>query len=399
MYAFNKSHAAAYGYVSYITAYLKYHYPAEYMCAVLNNAKIEKIPELLTECKNMGIKVLCPDVNVSVENFNVRGGDIVYGLSCIKAFKKSSAELIINDRKANGKYKSVTDFLFRTNMGKTDMEKLIKCGAFDFFTNNREGLISVLPDYADAAKTIKDKKKILADKSSSDRKKENARAVIESIIAEFDEPDFTGETKEISDDLLSAEIEYLGGYISRHPMDSYKHVYTAGVKKIVEAEESKSMKFAGIIKGFRTVKSKKNGKEHAFFTLEDTTGSIEVCCFSEQYKQFGELLIENEVVVVTGKVASEQTDDEDTVYKIITSEISKCTKAVGNIMAAFKTEEDKKQFEKDMRPYIDENGCNLYYYEMYGDKQEYTLRLTNQRVNAKITRLSSDTVYVKRLRD
>ena len=398
MYAFNKSHAAAYAYISYITAYLKYHYPSEYMCAVLNNAKIENIPQLLSECRNMGIKVLCPDVNLSNERFDVRGTDIVYGLSCIKTFQKAAADKIITERRENGKFKSFMDFLFRTGIGKTNTEKLIKCGAFDFFCKDREKLLSVLPDYSDAAGTVKDKRKILADEGSSQKKKDNAQAVIDSIIFEFGDVEIVPEKEEITDDMLDAEMDYLGGYISRHPLDSYKHIYTSGVTKIKDAEEGKNKRFAGIIKGFRTVKSKKTGKEHAFFMLEDPSGTIEVCCFSDYYKKYGDLLKENAVVIIDGKVVSDDNEEESE-YKLIVSEVSTCTKSVGNIMAAFKSEDDKKRFEEMVGPYIDENGLNMYYYEMYGEASEYILVKQDYRVNAKVTRLSSDNIYVKRLKN
>lgn len=158
-YAFNKSHAAAYSLISYITAYLKYFYPAEYMTSVLNHSKIKSLPAYLHECKIMEIEVVPPDINHSSEKFEDRDGKIICGLGTIKNVK-NAAQGIISCRKDEGFYLSFADFMLRTNIDKKAIESLIKAGCFDkLIGERRTALVSKYDDYMKFSKGIQKRMK------------------------------------------------------------------------------------------------------------------------------------------------------------------------------------------------------------------------------------------------
>ena len=155
-YAFNKSHATAYAFVAYYTAFLKLNYPTEYMTAALNYTTVEKLPELVSECAQMGIAVLPPDINRSNSDFTcVKEGEILFGLNCIKGIK-SDSDAIIRCRDEDGKFVSFKDFILRSHNNKTVTENLIYCGAMDCWCNNRNAMILSLESLSKDAKKIKE---------------------------------------------------------------------------------------------------------------------------------------------------------------------------------------------------------------------------------------------------
>lgn len=385
-YAFNKSHAAAYGFIAYQTAWLKYHYPNEYMCSVLNHASVDKIPKLLGECRAMGITVSVPDVNRSKCDFNVVGNEIVYGLGRIKGFSKDNVDKILETRKGQ-KFNSVTDFLIRTPVKEKAVESLIKAGALDEFINGRRrGYLTVLQQLCKLTEDIRKKNEILAAEDSTDRKKQNAHDAIKRDYQDINDLAIP----EIENDLLEDEKELLGTYLSRHPLDFYDHIFKS--RNIIPISDVTNGigEYAGMISDIKQSKRKSDGAEMAFFTLEDKTGSIKVCAFTKAYSEYKNLIYDGNVVIIKGK--GNVTDDSEDGF--ITSElhayeITKCQKKELTMFVSFEDENAKKHFEIVRKAFIDEEkGHPVVTYDAFGEQKmvkcEYRLKGDIMKIAEKI---------------
>lgn len=314
-YAFNKSHATAYAFVAYYTAFLKLNYPTEYMTAALNYTTVEKLPELVSECAQMGIAVLPPDINRSNSNFTcVKEGEILFGLNCIKGIK-SDSDAIIRCRDEDGKFVSFKDFILRSHNNKTVTENLIYCGAMDCWCNNRNAMILSLESLSKDAKKIKEKKTLVRDLESREKptKKEltqlqNAKKSLAEYSARFHRTLLSLNTPEDRQERLQHEKELLGMYVSGHPLDDYKNVRKLRTCTISEAAEG-NITLCGMLTEVRIVFRKKDGKPLAFVQLEDESGRIEVCCFTKTYEVYSPLLIENNVVEIKGKCISKGEEE------------------------------------------------------------------------------------------
>ncbi|MFA5889178.1 MAG: DNA polymerase III subunit alpha [Candidatus Paceibacterota bacterium] len=302
-YGFNKAHAASYGKVAYQTAYMKANFPAVYMSAVLTaeSGDVEKIAEIISECKRMGIPVLPPDVNESFEGFTVikKSGEnekdaIRFGLTTIKNFGEGIASSIIAERKAGGKFTSLSDFLRRIkdkNLNKKSLESLIKTGAMDLF--------------GDRAEMLHNLDRILAF-SKEERGKGDAQDSLFVGIAEvISAGDIILEPtpKTNPTDKLMWEKELLGLYISGHPLESFKHKLEnkeTNIKKIKDkAKEREAVVVGGIIEEIRSVTTK-NGEKMVFLKLADLTDSIEAVAFPKVFEEFQDILIPESCVVIKG---------------------------------------------------------------------------------------------------
>lgn len=332
-YAFNKSHAAAYAVLSYITAYIKYFYPADYMCAVLNCSPIKKIPSILNDCREIGIEVMPPEINMSGIGFTIYEGKILFGLDSIKGTKIASVMKIIHDRTENGNFVSFKEFLRRKIADKSTIENLIKAGAMDEFHPNRHALMNNYNTSATIVKKIVDKeaevKSIQEDLSTNEdpkliKKLKKAEDTLVLLNKQFDVIRIV-DTPENLKARVKAEKEVLGFFVSAHPLDEYRTSEELGCIAISELEETRDkVDIMGLIEDLRLTARKSDGKPMAFFNLEDKTGTIEVCCFTKQYEQYGELVEEDAVVRITGDVnekeietnndAEEDDSDEKEVY-------------------------------------------------------------------------------------
>jgi DNA polymerase-3 subunit alpha len=306
-YGFNKAHAASYGKVAYQTAYMKANYPAIYMSAVLTaeSGDTDTIAKIIAECKRMGIPVLPPDVNKSFEGFGVNVGDgpnggdtIRFGLTTIKNFGEGIGHSIVEERKANGEFKSLSDFLRRIkdkNLNKKSMEALIKTGALESITpagSDRETLLSNLD-------------KLLAF-NKEERSKESDQDSLFSLMstptkaAEIDlEP-----TPPINKaDQLLWEKELLGLYISGHPLDSFRNKLEGretNIKKIKETgKEKMPVVVGGIIESIRSVVTKK-GEKMIFLKLADLSDSVDAVVFPKVFEEFQDILIPESCIVAKG---------------------------------------------------------------------------------------------------
>lgn len=343
-YAFNKSHAACYAVVAYRTAYLKTYYPNEFMAAMLNSflGNLDKIPEYIDECRKLNIDILKPDINKSFTKFTVDDGKIRFGLGSIKNVGIAAVDAIVHNREKDGEYKSFTDFCERMEgeaVNKKCIESLIKAGAFDNFAETRSTLMASFEDILDTISGMS-KKNIQGQVSMFDFGKTEESNDMEKLKYNYTT------LKEYTDqELLSMEKEMLGIYISGHPLEKYReqiakqaNINTLQIREfeqISQAEmenpelldnrgqfkllqDGQFVKFAGIITSIKK-KYTKNNKIMAFATLEDLYGSIEVIIFENCYLQCSNELIDENIVLVEGRLSIRE--DEDT--KIVAREIKK----------------------------------------------------------------------------
>ena len=300
-YAFNKSHAAAYAYNAYITGWLKYHYPAEFLAAAMNWATNKKIPGLMHEAKLFGITVEAPDVNKAEDRFTVVNGNIIYGMKAIKSVG-SAAETILNVRK-DGRFTSLRNFFTRCNINKRAVKNLIRGGSFDCFCDNRQAMLAVIEDYKKAVKKMND---ALATEDEAKRKKkvEQAERTLGELIIPIDIPEDKSER-------MKEEKEYLGAYVTDHPLSDYPDSEEQDCTPTDKAFGYTSI--FGIISEVEIKKRKKDGKEMAFIKLEDNSGEMDVVFFTKQYEMFRDYISEGNVVIIKGEAREEEsnyTDDD-----------------------------------------------------------------------------------------
>ena len=304
-YAFNKAHSAAYGVVSYWTAYLKANYPTEYMAALLTSVRDDKDKSALYlgECRHMGITVLPPDVNSSSANFTAVGTDIRFGLTAVRNVGANVVEAIVAAREEKGEFTSFTDFLDKVPAvvcNKRTIESLIKAGAFDSLAPSRRALLLVHEQAVDAVVGVKRKEA------------EGQFDLFAGMGADDDAVSVTVEVPDVPDwdkkQRLAFEREMLGLYVSDHPLSGLEHVLaTASDCSIttLTADETRPEGSAVTVCGLITSlqrKMSKNGNPWAVVTLEDIDGSIEVLFFGETYLSYATMLAEDAVVTVRGRV-------------------------------------------------------------------------------------------------
>lgn len=309
-YGFNKSHSAAYAMLSFRTAYLKAHFPVEFMAALMtmemgSPLTDSKIPQYVESCKEKGIQILPPDVNESYTGFTVVGKNISFGMGAIKNVGTKAVKEIIDERTENGKFKDLFDFCKRLNAGKITsrvVECLIKAGAFDSINTNRSQLLAGLPDAISLSEALNREKNAgqisLFDMGNSE---------------EFSQKNFTLPEVAPPDDkmIMDFEKEYLGLFITCQPLDKcradIKSFSTAAIAEILNEESDiKEAALVGIIKGVRKMKDR-NGDDMAFFTLDDPAGSIDCVVFKKQYPRCASFIVNGEIVLVNGRVNQSNT--------------------------------------------------------------------------------------------
>ena len=334
-YAFNKAHSAAYGLVSYWTAYLKANYPAEFMAAVLTSVGDDKDKSALylSESRRMGVKVLPPDVNASIATFTAVGPDVRFGLAAIRNVGINVVEAIVATRKSKGEFTSFADFLRKVPVvvcNKRVIESLIKAGAFDSFGHPRKGLALIHEQAVDSVIDIKRNEAIGQDSLFGGD--EEADAVFEVAV-----PDAEWDKKT----RLNFEREMLGLYVSDHPLLGIEHMIARGTDVSVaelmavaddaaEDEERPAIalplptgrngdqivKIGGILSGV-TRKVTKKGDAWAAATLEDLGGAIEVLFFPNSYQLYATAIADDAIVIIKGKV-----DRRDDVPKLIAMDMT-----------------------------------------------------------------------------
>ena len=302
-YAFNKAHAVCYAVVSYQTAYLKCHYPHQYMAALMTSVldSATKISTYITECKDMGIPVLPPDINHSVDNFSVEGSSIRFGLGAVKNVGRGLIRSMVAKRQEGGPYRSLEDFIQRMGeeLNKRAVENFIKCGAMDCFGYHRSELLAVYDNMMDSI-------------ASTRKKNVEGQIGLFSMMLEEDEavaipiPKLPEMKKA---DLMLMEKETTGIYLSGHPMDDYRHMlkgtHVVPIAKLMDEEstyrDDEIVSVAGVVQSVK-MKTTRNNSMMAYITLEDDTAAVEMLAFSNVLNQYGGYLAENQPVVVTGRL-------------------------------------------------------------------------------------------------
>lgn len=342
-YAFNKSHAAAYAVVSYQTAFLKYYYPVEYMAALMTSVihNPSKVAEYILSSRKMQIEILPPDINFGESEFSADHGAIRYGLSAIKSLGAPMIRAIVEERKENGKYQSLRDFIERMSgreLNKRAIENLIKAGALDQVAGNRRQKLMVYAEIVDAVN--QEKKNAMTGQMSlfdliSDEEKE---------AYEIQMPKVEEYSKE---ELLSFEKEVLGVYISGHPLEEYeerwrKNITARTVDFQIDEELGTSKAGDGeiaVIGGIitnKTVKYTRNNKVMAFLTIEDLVGTVEVVVFPNDYEKNVQKMEEDSKVFIRGKVQG----DADKASKLICEKIYSFDDVPKELWVQFETKED-----------------------------------------------------------
>ena len=324
-YAFNKSHAAAYAVVSYQTAWLKYYYPVEYMAALMTSVidNPTKVAEYIYVCRQMGIKILPPDINKGEADFSVDGGDIRYGLAAIKSIGRPVIRAIVNDRKELGEFRNLEDFITRISsrelMNKRLVENLIKAGALDVLGGTRKQFMSIYIQIVDHMQQEK-KNSMVGQMSLFDMVSEEQKEEFQIRM-----PDVGEYTKE---NLLGFEKEVLGVYVSGHPLESYEEEWrkvisatTADFQVDPEVGYTKvrdgAREIIGGIIVEKTVKHTKTNQMMAFLTVEDLFGTVEVVVFPRDYEKYRQYLEEDNKIFVKGRVSEE----DDKASKLICEKI------------------------------------------------------------------------------
>ena len=311
-YCFNRSHSAAYAFVAYQTAYLKCHYPVEYLSELLSSVagEQEKTQLYIEECLKKGIKVLPPDINHSLASFTPDGDNIRFGLASIKQVGESVCEEIIKEREANGEFKSIYDYIKRVDIkcsNKRALEGLIKAGAFSSIEKSRKQLLENI-EYitATAAKEAKQKESgqgnlfdMLGDANSID----SAKFTLSGSDEEFDPRQ-----------IQIFEKEFLGFYVTSHPLSTIREklpfLMTHKITELPELPNDKVVTICGLITGIKQIPTKNDpSKFIRFVTIEDLTGKTDAIAFNSKIAAYNDFLQPEQRVIVSGKINRRNEND------------------------------------------------------------------------------------------
>lgn len=384
-YAFNKAHAAAYAYVAYQTAWLKCHYPCEFLAALLTSFldNTGKVAQYISECSRLGIKILPPNINQSTESFEVSGGNIHFSLLAVKNLGRNFIRRMIAEREIKGNFTDFYDFccrMYGKDFNRRAIESLVKCGAFDGLGANRKQMISVIDN-------------IIQDLDSEKRRNVDGQLGFGDLINASDEvasaPSFSYPDVEEypAETLLKYEKEVAGMYLSGHPMAKYKAISEkmkcAKISDIVNEEstvykDNDRVKILGLI-GSVKKKITKSDSTMAFVTLEDTYGSVEVIVFPKNLAENPALFVEGNIILLRGRVS--MREDEDT--KIVCESVERCP-AENSVPDEPKTEKKKVKglflrFDNAQSPQIEccrkllaifDGNVPLFYY--FSDVKKYS---------------------------
>ncbi len=324
-YAFNRSHSTAYAIVAYQTAYLKAHYPVEFMAALLSSEMNDtsKIVRCIEECRQMGIEVLPPDVNLSDHAFTVVQGKIRFGLVALKNVGEAAIQSILMARKRGGPFRSLFDFCERVDLrvvNKRVIESLIKGGAFDSLGARRSQLMAVVDRAMEAA-------------TASQKARLNGQPSLLDMLGTFTRPErpepSLPDTPEWSrEERLSGEKEILGFYITGHPLAEFQETIrrfsTTTIDELPLKKDKETVRLCAIITAVKEITTR-SGERMAFLTLEDLAGTVEAVAFPEVYRQHMLDLVKDAAVLVRGQV-----DHAEETVKLLLTEVRPLTPVRGN---------------------------------------------------------------------
>lgn len=385
-YAFNKSHATCYSWVAYQTAWLKANYPSEYMASVLSNnlSNITEITKFMDECKAMEINVLSPDVNESLLKFSVnKAGDIRFGLAAIKSVGQGAVLSILEERKKNGSFTDIFDFVERVNLtscNKKNIEALALAGAFDSFTNiSREQFTAQNSKGEDFLETlIRYGNKFQQDK----------QAAVTSLFGDdssfqIARPEIPKTTRWSDLERLNKERELIGIYLSAHPLDDYElilnHVCSANTLDLqnIESLNGRNITFGGMVTAVREGQTKK-GSPYTIFKIEDYMGSYEIALFSDDSVNFGKFARMGLTVYITAKVQPKRYRPEELEVKIGTIQLLNEVKdkLISKITLQLPLNELNDATVSELSALIKNNSGNtLLYFHILGEETHMNLQL------------------------
>jgi DNA polymerase-3 subunit alpha len=368
-YAFNKSHATCYSYISYQTAYLKAHYPAEFMASILSHElkDMTKLNLYLAESSQMGLKVLGPSINESYSNFTVNmKGEIRYGLAGIKGVGEAAVKAIIEEREENGQFESIFDLVKRVNLrtvNKKAIEALAMAGAFDGLKNAHRAQFFFQYSEGDTflERVIRHGNKVQAEEQTNQASLFGGMEEVMIKDPEFPECQPWGDLKR-----LKLEKELIGFYLSGHPLDNYKETINffakntiSEVLQLMDAKEKPNFSFAGIVSKSEE-KEAKNGNKYGVVTIEDENASIDVWLFKENYLKYRHLLHPDTFVFVKGNMKPSYRDKNKLELNI--SNISLLDNLMDDstkeIMMQIHLEDIKDELIKDFKGFVTEHKGN-----------------------------------------
>ncbi len=355
-YAFNKSHAACYAVVSYETAYLKYYYPVEFMAALMTSVidNTSKVSEYIQVCRQMNINILPPDINSGESGFSVSGNNIRYGLSALKSVGKSVIDSITAERKQNGPFTTLKDFISRLSgkeANKRTIESFIKAGALDELPGTRKQKMQV---YA-----------LIMDQISKEKKSSiTGQMTLFDFVEEEDKSDFEIDFPNVGEfpksELLMMEKEILGIYVSGHPLMEEesvmkKNVSATSAQFIVDEEtalaevvDGMNVTIGGMVAN-KTVKTTKNNQMMAFLTLEDLVGTVEVILFPKDYEKYKPFLEEDRKLFIRGRVSL----GDEAKAKLICEKIMPFENVPKDIWIQFNSIDSYQKQEAELRKLIE----------------------------------------------
>jgi DNA polymerase-3 subunit alpha len=339
-YAFNKSHSTCYAFVAYQTAYLKAHYPGEYMSAVLNHAgAIEKITFFMEECKRMGLKVLGPDINESLKGFAVNAkGEIRFGLGGLKGVGDAAVDTIIAEREKNGPYANIFEFIKRQrNVNKKSLESLVYSGAFDCFTEYHRAQYFHVP----AGERVSGLERIISYGQAQQTVTGASNTLFGDLAQamEIQLPKIPNCEPWTLTQLLDYEKEVTGMFMSGHPLDHFKfELKYYGISRINDFNEvkdtiqlqpnpGKSWRIAGLVIDVQH-RVTKTGKNFGSFTIEDFTGKTEFVLWSEDYIRFKDYLEKGQNVLINGYFRSRYNQPNNFEFKVTSMSLLETVKQV-----------------------------------------------------------------------
>lgn len=385
-YAFNKSHATCYSWVAYQTAWLKANYPSEYMASVLSNnlSNITEITKFMDECKAMEINVLSPDVNESLLKFSVnKAGDIRFGLAAIKSVGQGAVISILDERKQNGPFSDIFDFVERVNLtscNKKNIEALALAGAFDSFTGiTREQFVAQNSKGEDFLETlIRYGNKFQQDKNSS------VNSLFgDDLSFQIARPEIPKTTRWSDLERLNKERELIGIYLSAHPLDDYElilnHVCSANTLDLqnIESLNGRNITFGGMVTAVREGQTKK-GSPYTIFKIEDYMGSYEIALFSDDSVNFGKFARMGLTVYITAKVQPKRYRPEELEVKIGTIQLLNEVKdkLISKITLQLSLNELNDATVSELSALIKNNSGNtLLYFHILGEETHMNLQL------------------------
>ncbi len=390
-YGFNKSHSAAYALIAYQTAYLKAHFPVEFMAALMSSemGNADKILRYLNECREKGMEVLPPDVNESQQDFTAGEGKIRFGLAAVKNVGLAAIQSILSAREEKGNFRSLSDFCLQVDLRKVNkrvIESLIKCGAFDSIGPSRAQLLAGLEEAMEWSQGM-------------ERERSNPQIILFGVSQPEGraEPPFPVVPEWPESQRLAFEKETLGFYLTGHPLtryaDALQRLTTTNTQQIREISDGQEIVIGGVVNALKETTTRK-GDRMAFLTLEDLQGVVEVIIFAELYKNSTLLLKSEEPVFIKGRV-----DAGDENVKIVANEILPYEQAVNKLTTTIHLRVRSEGLNREDLVAIREifedcrGNCPAYLHLLLPDRREAVIVLGDE------WKLTSSDQLIRRMRD